>query len=216
MLSLACAQPADLALLAGVSETSDILDAEAGTAGAHQGVARGPRAPMPQARAAEAVARAGPRFPASRTATRRRRLRLRAAARRVPRLAAAAPARTARATRWRCRSCRARASRSSSAPGRRAMPWTAACGASPSPRPTSPRWSPTSCSCRCWPSTAAGWRLGYGGGFYDRTLRGLRARKADRRRRPRLRRAARSTPCRISTMTSASTGCCARRARSGA
>jgi 5-formyltetrahydrofolate cyclo-ligase len=25
---------------------------------------------------------------------------------------------------------------------------------------------------------AAGWRLGYGGGFYDRTLRRLRARKA--------------------------------------
>ena len=29
-----------------------------------------------------------------------------------------------------------------------------ACGASPSPRPTSPRSSPTSCSCRCWHSTA--------------------------------------------------------------
>jgi 5-formyltetrahydrofolate cyclo-ligase len=25
---------------------------------------------------------------------------------------------------------------------------------------------------------AAGWRLGYGGGFYDRTLKGLRARKS--------------------------------------
>ncbi len=35
----------------------------------------------------------------------------------------------------------------------------------------------------------AGYRLGYGGGFYDRTLAGLRAHKADRRRRPRLRRA---------------------------
>ena len=53
----------------------------------------------------------------------------------------------------------------------------------------------------------AGWRLGYGGGFYDRTLRGLRARKTivavgiafDEQRK--------STPCRISTMTSGSTGC---------
>ena len=51
-----------------------------------------------------------------------------------------------------------------------------------------------------------GWRLGYGGGFYDRTLAALRARKPivavglayDEQR---------STPCRISTMTSGSTGC---------
>ena len=50
------------------------------------------------------------------------------------------------------------------------MPWTAACGASPSRRPTRRRWSPISCWCRCWRSMPPGWRLGYGGGFYDRTL----------------------------------------------
>ena len=33
----------------------------------------------------------------------------------------------------------------------------------------------------------AGWRMGYGGGFYDRTLRELRARKAGHRRGPCLR-----------------------------
>ena len=34
---------------------------------------------------------------------------------------------------------------------------------------------------------ASGYRLGYGGGFYDRTLADLRAHKAGRRRRHRLR-----------------------------
>ena len=32
-------------------------------------------------------------------------------------------------------------------------------------------------SCRFLPSIAAGYRLGYGGGYYDLTIAGLRARK---------------------------------------
>ncbi len=61
----------------------------------------------------------------------------------------------------------------------------------------------------------AGWRLGYGGGFYDRTLR--RPARAQGRSSPSASpsTSSRSTPCRISTMTSASTGCCARQALSG-
>ena len=52
-----------------------------------------------------------------------------------------------------------------------------------------------------------GWRLGYGGGFYDRTLRGPA--RAQGRSWPSASptTSSRSTPCRISTMTSASTGC---------
>ena len=51
-----------------------------------------------------------------------------------------------------------------------------------------------------------GWRLGYGGGFYDRTLRGCaRARRSSPS--ASLSTSSRSTPCRISTMTSGSTGC---------
>ena len=123
---------------------------EEGAAGAHEGVARGARCRRHGARrgcggGAWARVSAAWRSVA-------RRLGLLLDARGVPRLAAAAPAA------WR----RARAGHAGDAGQGQAarLPrlgagrchGQGACGASPSPRPTSRRWSPTSCWCRCWPS----------------------------------------------------------------
>ena len=58
------------------------------------------------------------------------------------------------------------------------MPWTSGVWGIPSRRPDKPVVEPDILLCRCWRSTRQGRRLGYGGGFYDRTLAGLRARKA--------------------------------------
>ena len=52
-----------------------------------------------------------------------------------------------------------------------------------------------------------GWRLGYGGGFYDRTLAGAARAQGRGGRRSSATTSRRSTRCRISTMTSGSTGC---------
>ena len=49
-----------------------------------------------------------------------------------------------------------------------------------------PRSRPISCSCRCWPSTARGHRIGYGAGYYDMTIAQLRADEAGHRGRHRL------------------------------
>lgn len=38
------------------------------------------------------------------------------------------------------------------------------------------RWSPTSCWYRCWPAIPEGWRLGYGGGYFEHA-RALRRRR---------------------------------------
>ena len=40
-----------------------------------------------------------------------------------------------------------------------------------------PKCFPTSCWCRCSPSTARGHRIGYGAGYYDMTITALRAKK---------------------------------------
>ena len=45
------------------------------------------------------------------------------------------------------------------------------------PKPDKPNWEPDILLVPLLAFDGSGWRLGYGGGFYDRTLRGLRARK---------------------------------------
>ena len=69
------------------------------------------------------------------------------------------------------------------------MPWTGRVWGIAEPKADKPALEPDILLVPLLAFDRRGWRLGYGGGFYDRTLQGLRARKADRRRRPCLRRA---------------------------
>ena len=73
--------------------------------------------------------------------------------------------------------CKARALPLHSAPGSRATRWTRPYGASLEPKADKPELAPDIVLVPLLAFDRQGWRLGYGGGFYDRTLADLRARK---------------------------------------
>ena len=58
------------------------------------------------------------------------------------------------------------------------MPWTTAVWGIAEPKADKPVLEPDIVLVPLLAFDATGWRLGYGGGYYDRTLRGLRARKS--------------------------------------
>jgi len=55
--------------------------------------------------------------------------------------------------------------------------WIVEYGGISEPKSDSPRLKPDILLVPLWLSIPLGWRLGYGGGFFDRTLRALRAAK---------------------------------------